>query len=83
MCRFRLPVILAILLCLFGLVSLVGCSSPPGVSVCPPTVKYDNSFKLKLVSELHQLGEGSAVAQIVKDYSTLKQEVEACQSSGK
>ena len=55
---------------------LCGCSSPK--TACPPVGDYDDAFKVRLAGELHQLGEGSAAAQLAEDDAVLRAELRAC-----
>jgi hypothetical protein len=39
---------------------------------------YDAAFKTQLAKELHSLGEDSAAAKVVEDYSQLREQIRIC-----
>jgi hypothetical protein len=54
---------------------LSGCAT---ASVCPTLATYDEAFNQRLVSELEPLPEDSAIVQTIIDYSSLRDQVRAC-----
>lgn len=64
-------------------ISLTGCAtvaSDTGVAtVCPPVVDYSWDFQARAADELHLLPEGSAIAEMLADYSVMRDQARACQ----
>ncbi len=63
-------------------ISLIGCatggSEPRMATVCPPVVEYDRKFQARAADELHLLPEGTAIAQMLADYSVMRDQARAC-----
>lgn len=53
--------------------------SKPGVTtVCPPVVEYSREFQARVADELDLLPEGSAIAEMLSDYSVMRDQARAC-----
>jgi hypothetical protein len=63
-------------------ISLTGCatdgSEPCVTTVCPPIVEYSREFQARAADELDLLPEGSAIAQMLADYSVMRDQARAC-----
>jgi hypothetical protein len=64
------------------MISLTDCAtvaSKPGVTtVCPPVVEYHRDFHARAADELDLLPEGSAIAEMLSDYSVMRDQAPAC-----
>lgn len=64
-------------------ISLTGCaavaSDPRVATVCPPVVEYSREFQARAADELDLLPEGSAIAEMLADYSVMRDQARACQ----
>ena len=62
---------------------LSGCatvgSSPPIGIVCPPVVQYSREAQARAAEELALLPDGSAIAELLADYSVMRDQARACQ----
>ena len=47
-------------------------------TVCPPVVEYSRDFQARAADELDLLPERSATAEILSDYSVMRDQVRAC-----
>lgn len=65
-------------------ISLTGCatvgSDGTGLKACPPVVAYDREFQARAAEELALLPEGSAVAEMLSDYSVMREQARVCRS---
>lgn len=63
-------------------ISLTGCatvaSDPRVATVCPPVVEYSREFQARAADELDLLPEGSAIAEMLADYSVMREQARAC-----
>ena len=63
-------------------ISLTGCatgvSEPRIATVCPPVVEYAREFQARAAEELGMLAEGSAIAEMLADYSVMRDQARAC-----
>lgn len=63
-------------------ISLTGCatvaSDPRMASVCPPVVEYSREFQARAADELDLLPDGSAIAEMLSDYSVMRDQARAC-----
>ena len=61
---------------------LSGCatvdSEPRIVTVCPPVVEYTRELQARAADELDLLPEGSAIAEMLADYSVMRDQARAC-----
>ena len=55
-------------------VSSDGCA----VRTCPPLVDYSSEFQVRAAEELALLPEGSAIAEMLADYSVIREQIRAC-----
>lgn len=61
---------------------LSGCatvSSEPRVVVCPPVVDYSHEFQARAADELTLLPERSAIAEMLSEYTVMRDQARACQ----
>ena len=62
---------------------LTGCatggSEPRIPTICPPVVAYSREFQARAADELDLLPEGSAIAEMLADYSVMRDQARACQ----
>ncbi len=60
---------------------LTGCATADfeagGVAACPPVVEYSREFQARAAEELALLSEGSAVAEMMVDYTVMRQQARA------
>lgn len=63
-------------------ISLTACatatSEPHMATVCPPVVEYSRDFQARAADELDLLPEGSALAEMLSDYSVMRDQARAC-----
>ena len=63
-------------------ISLTGCatggSEPRIVTVCPPVVEYSCELQARAADELNLLPEASAIAEMIADYSVMRDQARAC-----
>ncbi|WP_210268946.1 hypothetical protein [Brucella intermedia] len=63
-------------------ISLTACatvaSDPDVATVCPPVVEYSREFQARAADELDLLPEGSATAEMLADYSVMRDQARAC-----
>lgn len=64
-------------------ISLTACatatSEPRTATLCPPVVEYSREFQARAADELDLLPEGSAIAEMLADYSVMRYQARACQ----
>jgi len=48
-------------------------------TVCPPVVEYSRTFQARAAGELDLLPEGSPIAEMLSDYSVMRDQARACQ----
>ena len=54
-----------------------GVSEPRVATVCPPVVEYTREFQARAAEELGMLPEGSAIAEMLADYSVMRDQARA------
>ena len=63
-------------------ISLTGCatatSEPRTATVCPPVVEYSQELQARAADELDLLPDGSAIAEMLSDYSVMRDQAPAC-----
>lgn len=63
-------------------ISLTACatggSEPRIVTVCPTVVEYSREFQARAAYELALLPDGSAIAEMLADYSVMRDQARAC-----
>lgn len=60
--------------------SVTGCATAPSdFHACPPVKPYDSVFLERAADELDLLPEGSAIEEMLKDYSVMRDQARACQ----
>ncbi|WP_206678359.1 hypothetical protein [Sphingomonas ursincola] len=47
-------------------------------TVCPPVVEYSREFQARAADELDLLPEGSALAEMLADYSVMRDQARSC-----
>jgi len=47
-------------------------------TVCPPVVEYGREFQARAADELDLLPDGSAIAEMLSDYSVMRDQARAC-----
>ena len=64
-------------------ISLTACATVASdtrvTTVCPPVVEYNREFQVRAADELDLLPEGSAIAEMLADYSVMRDQARACQ----
>ena len=50
-----------------------------GFSACPPVVEYSREFQERAAEELALLPEGTAIAEMMGDYTVMRQQARLCQ----
>ena len=75
-CRLRLAVLV------IGASWLTGCVTAGfdagGVAACPPVVEYSTEFQAQAAEELAILPENSATAEMMADYTVMREQARAC-----
>jgi hypothetical protein len=56
-----------------------GVSERRIATVCPPVVEYTRELQARAAEELGMLPDGSAIAEMLADYSVMRDQVRACQ----
>ena len=70
-----------------GLVAiwLSGCatvsSDVGGQGTCPPVVEYSREFQARAAEEMALLPEGSVIAEMLSDYSVMREQARVCKGS--
>lgn len=63
-------------------ISLTACATVASDSrvatVCPPVVEYSREFQARAADELDLLPERSAIAEMLADYSVMREQARAC-----
>ena len=61
---------------------LSGCSmvssDGSGLGACPPVVEYSREFQVRAAVELDLLPEESAIAEMLFDYSVMRDQTQTC-----
>ncbi len=64
-------------------ISLTGCATVASdtrvTTVCPPVFEYSREFQARAADELDLLPDGSAIAEMLSDYSVIRDQARACQ----
>ena len=55
-----------------------GISEPRIVTVCAPVVEYSREFQARVAEELGVLPDRSAIAELLADYSVMRDQARAC-----
>lgn len=62
---------------------LIGCatvgSETGGLPACPPVPEYSREFQRRAAEELGLLPDGSAIAEMLSDYSVMREQGRSCQ----
>lgn len=53
-------------------------SEPRMATVCPPVVEYSREFQARAADELDLLPEGSAIAEMLANYSVMRDQARTC-----
>ena len=65
-----------------AMISLTGCatvaSKPRVTTVCPPVLEYSREFQARTTEELVLLPERSSIAEMLGDYSVMRDQARAC-----
>ena len=65
-----------------AMIWLSGCatvgSDGSGPGACPPVVEYSSEFQARAAEELALLPEGSAIGEMLSDYSVMRDQAKAC-----
>lgn len=63
-------------------ISLTGCATVASdlrvTTICPPVVEYSREFQARAADELDLLPEGSALAEMLADYSVMRDQARSC-----
>ncbi|MFD2249341.1 hypothetical protein FHS82_003102 [Pseudochelatococcus lubricantis] len=63
-------------------ISLTGCatggSEPRIATVCPPVIEHSRELQAHAADELDLLPDGSAIAEMLSDYSVMRDQARAC-----
>ena len=61
---------------------MTGCATADfeagGVAACPLVVEYSREFQARAAEELALLPNGSAVAEMMGDYTVMREQARAC-----
>ena len=55
-----------------------GVSESPIATGCPPVVDYGREFQARAAEELGLLPDGSAIVEMMTDYSVIRDQARAC-----
>lgn len=55
-----------------------GGSDVGGIGACPPVIEYSRAFQARAAEELALLPEGSAIAEMLSDYSVMREQARFC-----
>ncbi|NQW11170.1 MAG: hypothetical protein HQ481_15000 [Alphaproteobacteria bacterium] len=65
-------------------ISLTGCATVASddrvATVCPPVVEYTREFQARAADEIDLLPESSAIAEMLADYSVMREQARACRA---
>ena len=53
-------------------------SDPGGLRACPPVVEYSREFQARAAMELALLPDASAIAEMLSDYTVMREQVGVC-----
>ena len=53
-------------------------SDPGGRRACPPVVEYSREFQARAAMELALLPDASAIAEMLSDYTVMREQVGVC-----
>ena len=81
-CSTRRLAVLAIATSLLTACATAG-SRPSSVTVCPPVVEYSREFQVRAADELVLLLERSAIAEMLNDYTVMREQARACEVSSR
>lgn len=63
-------------------ISLTGCATVASESriatVCPPVIEYSREFQAHAAEELDLLPDGSAIAEMLSDYTVMRDQARSC-----
>lgn len=76
-CSTRRLVVLAIATSLLTACA-TGVSEPRIATVCPPVVEYTREFQARAADEIDLLPESSAIAEMLADYSVMRDQARSC-----
>ena len=76
-CSRRRRIVLAIVTSLLTGCATVG-SDGGALRACPPVVEYTRKFQAQAAEELVLLREGSAIAEMLADYSVMRDQARTC-----
>lgn len=76
-CSTRRLAALAIATSLLSACATAG-SEPRMIAVCPTVVEYSREFQARAADELDLLPEGSAIAEMLADYSVMREQARVC-----
>ncbi len=48
------------------------------VGTCPPVVEYERALQARVAEELALLPEGSTIAEMMADYTVMREQARAC-----
>ena len=57
-----------------------GASDVGGLEAIPPVVEYSRDFQARAADELNLLPEASAIAEMIADYSVMRDQARSCRS---
>jgi len=62
---------------------LTGCATAGfeanGLAACPPVVEYSREFQARAAEELALLPDGSAVVEMMGDFTAMREQARACE----
>ncbi|WP_026784116.1 MULTISPECIES: hypothetical protein [Hyphomicrobiales] len=76
-CWKRRLAVLAIATSLLSGCATVG-SDGGGLGTCPPVVEYTGQIQARAADELDLLPDGSAIVEMLADYSVMRDQARAC-----
>ena len=53
-------------------------SDGSGTGACPPVVSYSREFQARAAEDLTLLQEGSAIGEMLADYTVMREQARAC-----
>ena len=56
----------------------MGASDLTGRGACPPVIEYFREFQARAAEELALLPKGSAIAEMLADYTAMREQARVC-----
>ena len=65
----------------YGLLFLMWCdpaAATPDITVCPPTIVWNQAYQSRLADEIERLPKGSAIGEAMREHLRLREQLRRC-----